>query len=366
MSTQMPSMPFHARQSLLLTRLQRQWFGTPWQIAISLALMTIAAIIGWRILDWAVLNATWIAPDRAGCRVGGACWAFVIARIDQFMFGFYPSSERWRPALVLALPALIFVAATIRSFPRQQQLVGVALIALPFINFALLSGAPLGLPKVDSDRWGGLSLTWTIASTSFVASLPLALLLALGRRSELPLIRALATLFIELWRGLPLVAILFLAVILLPLALPPGVTLGRFEMATVALTVYTAAYLAEVVRGGLQAIPIGQSRAAKAIGFGYWRTQRYIMLPQAVGKVLPGVVNTAVALLKDTSYVMVVGLFDFINIVTASLSDPKWLGSPFEAYIFVGAVYWFLCFGLSRWGHSIEKRSAASRGLARR
>jgi len=247
---------------------------------------------------------------------------------------------------------------------RHQQIVGMAVILTPVISLALMSGGMLGLTSVSTDKWGGLTLTVVIAMTSFIGSMPFAVLLALGRRSEMPVIRALATGFIELWRGLPLVAILFMAVILLPLVLPPGVEVGRIETAAIALTIYSAAYLAEVVRGGLQAIPLGQTRAASALGFGYWRMQGYITLPQALSKVLPGVVNCAISLLKDTSYVMIVGLFDFINIVTAALSDPKWLGSPTEAYIFVAAIYWLMCFGLSRWGRSIEMASATGRGLA--
>jgi general L-amino acid transport system permease protein len=345
--------------------LRQTWFGTPGQTLLTFAFAIAALAIGWRILDWALFHATWIASDRSGCSAGGACWAFILARIDQFLYGFYPVGERWRPALVLLLPLLLFAVASLRQLTSRPALISLVLLILPAVNLGLLAGWAPGLTAVASDKWGGLSLTWTIASTSFAASLPLAILLALGRRSQMPVIRSLCTIFIELWRGLPLVAILFLAVILLPLVLPPGVTLGHFEMATAALAIYTSAYLAEVVRGGLQGIPIGQVRAARAIGLGYWRMQRYILLPQAFGKVLPGVVNTAIALAKDASYVMVVGLFDFINIVTAALSDPRWLGSSIEGYVFVGMVYWMVCFGLSRLGRKIERSTAGARGLAR-
>jgi general L-amino acid transport system permease protein len=347
-------------------RLLQRYFGTPGRAAQTLLLAAFSIWAGWAVFKWAILNATWIAHDRSGCAPGGACWAFVIARIDQFLFGFYPPGERWRPALVLILPVVVFAVAVSARFRRQGQIVGAAILITPIVSLALLSGGFLGLTHIPADRWGGLALTVVIATTSFIASMPLAVLLALARRSDMPVISMLATGFIELWRGLPLVAILFMAVILLPLFMPPGFQVGRVETATIALTIYSAAYLAEVVRGGLQAIPIGQVRAASALGFGYWRTLAYITLPQALGKVLPGVVNSAIALIKDTSYVMIVGLFDFINIVTAALSDPKWLGSPTEAYIFVGGVYWVVCFGLSRWGRSIESRSARARGLAGR
>lgn len=366
MAASLDAAPVRRPPRPLSVSLRKRYFATPAQMALTLIITALAAWLAWHAIRWGVLNATLVAEDRSGCAPGGACWAFVVKRIDQFLFGFYPPGERWRPALVLLLPVAVFTLAVAGRFRRHEQIVGVALIVTPLISLMLLSGGMLGLKPVSPDKWGGLTLTVTIAATSFVASIPLAVLLALARRSELPVVSMLATGFIELWRGLPLVAILFMAVILLPLVLPPGVTVGRVETAMTALTIYSAAYLAEVVRGGLQAIPVGQTRAASALGFGYWRTQVYITLPQALGKVLPGIVNSAIALVKDTSYVMIVGLFDFINIVTAALSDPRWLGSPTEAYIFVAAVYWVVCFGLSRWGSSVEDRSAMARGLAGR
>lgn len=365
MAAPLGSASVHRRPPALSVSLRDRYFGTPGQTVLTLAFAVLAAWLGWHALRWGVLNATLVADDRSGCAPGGACWAFVAKRLGQFLFGFYPPDEWWRPALVLILPVAVFTLAVTGRFRHHHQVVGAALIFTPLISLLLLSGGVFGLKPVPSDKWGGLTLTVMIATTSFVASMPFAVLLALARRSDFPVVSALATAFIELWRGLPLVAILFMAVILLPLVLPPGLTVGRVETATTALTIYSAAYLAEVVRGGLQAIPMGQTRAASALGFGYWRTQTYVTLPQAVSKVLPGVVNSAIALVKDTSYVMIVGLFDFINIVTAALSDPKWLGSPTEAYIFVAAVYWVICFGLSRWGRSVEDRSAVAHGLPR-
>lgn len=355
----------HRRPPALSVSLRNRYFATPGQTVLTLAFLTLAAWLGWHAVRWGVLDATLVADNRSGCAAGGACWAFVANRLDQFLFGFFPPEERWRPAIVLILPVAVFTLAVTGRFRHHHQVVGAALIFTPLISLMLLSGGVFGLRPVPSDKWGGLTLTLVIATTSFVASMPFAVLLALARRSELPVVSALSTGFIELWRGLPLVAILFMAVILLPLVLPPGLTVGRVATAMTSLTIYSAAYLAEVVRGGLQAVPVSQKRAASALGFGYWRTQVYITLPQAMNKVLPGVVNSAIALVKDTSYVMIVGLFDFINIVTAALSDPKWLGSPTEAYIFVAAVYWVICFGLSRWGSNVENRSAAAHGLPR-
>ncbi len=338
-----------------------------WQRALRAAttLMLTAALLwfGWHAFRWAVLDATWVAPDRQGCRPDGACWAFVGDHLPQFLFGMVPPAARWRAALVLILPVVVVLLMLAQPPGRSARLPVWLLLATPPISLVLLSGGLLGLAPVPSDQWGGLSLTVLVGSVSFAASLPLAIVLALARRSRLPVIRALATGFIELWRGLPLVGILFMAVILLPLFLPPGASLSRVAMAITALTAYSASYLAEVLRGGLQAIPPGQFRAARALGFGSWRAHVHIILPQALGMVVPGIVNTAIALFKDTTYVMIVGLFDFTNIVATALSDPKWMGSPLEGYLFIGLVYWLLCFGMSRFGRRIEQRTEAARGV---
>lgn len=332
--------------------------GGPLRAGATLVLLGLVAWIGWRLLDWGLIEATWSAPDRRGCAEGGACWAFVAARLPQFLFGFYPEGERWRSAVALLLPVLPPVVGRLAPERHRAACTGAAILATPPVMLALLAGGVAGLPVVPTERWGGLSLTVAIATTAFVASLPLALALAFARRSTMPVLAVGAAGFIELWRGLPLVAILFMAVIMLPLFLPPGSRPDRFATAAVALTLYNAAYLAEVVRGGLQAVPQSQRLAARALGFGFWRTQADIVLPQALRVALPGIVNVAVALLKDTSYVMVVGLFDFIGIVAAALSDPRWMGAPTEAYVFIGAVYWTACFALSRWAAAIEKRIA--------
>lgn len=333
-------------------------FGSLWRALATVAFIVTAGWIGWRLLQWGVLDATWHAADRRGCDPAGACWAFVGARLPQFLFGFYPPDSHWRPATVLLLPLMPVVLGRMVPHRLRTAVTAGAIVAVPALMVGLLAGGLFGLAPVSSEKWGGLSLTVTIAATAFIASMPLAMLLAYARRSALPVLSSAAAGFIELWRGLPLVAILFMAVIMLPLFLPPGSSPDRFTTAAVALTLYNAAYLSEVVRGGLQSVARSQHMAARALGFGFWRTQADIVLPQALRVALPGIVNVAVALLKDTSYVMVVGLFDFIGIVSAALSDPRWMGAPTEAYLFIGGVYWAACFTLSRWAAAIERRVA--------
>ena len=315
---------------------------------------------------WAFIDATWIANDRSGCNPDGACWAFIVNRLPQFTFGFFPPPERWRAALALLVPVVALGLALGPGFPARNKVVVVIFASYPLVATALLSGAPLGLAPVPSTQWGGMTMTVYIGTTAFVLAFPVGLALALSRLSRLPALRWLATGFIEIWRGLPLIAILFIAVVMVPLILPPGIELPRLALALIGITLYTASYLAEVFRGGLQSLGKGQAEAASALGFSFWRAQGYILLPQAIRAVLPGILNTVVALFKDTTYVLVVGLFDFMNIVNAAVADPRWLGLATEGYLFVGLVYWLFCFLLSRVSSSIERRMARGRTIAGR
>ena len=346
--------PQHAWFRRLMAWARGNLFPTPFDAALNLVIVALFAWLVASMLPWALLDATWSGGSRADCTGTGACWAFVLSRLDQFIYGFYPAAERWRVNLAAAVLILGLAALLLRAVPGKRVTGLLMLLAYPPLALWLLKGGVLGLAEVQTDRWGGLVLTLVVGVSGIVLSFPIGIALALGRRSELPVFHGLSVLFIELWRGLPMVTVLFMAIVMLPYFLPAGMKLDSLGLAIAGIVMFQSACLAEIVRGGLQAVPKGQYEAAKALGFGYWRANAYIVLPQAIRIVIPGLVNNSIALLKDTTLVMVVGLFDLLNIVAAGSSDPRWLGSATEGYIFVGLVFWTLCFAMSRYSHRLE------------
>jgi general L-amino acid transport system permease protein len=302
------------------------------------------------------VSATFRGDSREVCAAGGACWPFVNARAGQFIYGFYPEDQRWRVDLAFVILLAAFVPLFLKGF-TQKLSYAVGLVAIyPIVAYVLFAGGVLGLEHVETSNWGGLFLTLVIAGVGIASSLPLGIVLALGRRSSMPVVRMLSVCFIELVRGVPLITVLFMASVMLPLFLPPGVNFDKLLRALVGFSLFSAAYMAEVVRGGLQAIPKGQYEAAQAVGLGYWKMMGLVVLPQALKIVIPGIVNTFIGLFKDTSLVLIIGLFDFLNTVQAGLSDPKWIGLSLEGYIFAGLVYWVFCFAMSRYSMALERK----------
>lgn len=346
-----------ARRSALSLWRERL-FGTP---GTALTTILLAAFMAWAFipfLRWAIVDATWLGSTRADCAPGGACWVFVRVRFAQFMYGLYPAGERWRIDL-LALLCLAAVAPLFILKARARLLLGVCCVLfLPPLGLWLMAGG-FGLTPVESRSWGGLSLTLFISVYAGLIAAPLGILLALGRQSRLPIIRVLCVVFIEFWRGVPIIAVIFLASLLLPLIMPAGVGVDRLARAVIGLGLVIAAYMAEAVRGGLQALPKGQNEAAQALGLGYWRSTGLIILPQALRISLPAMTNEFIALIKNTTLVLVVSILDLLGIAQASLADPAWVGMTMEAYLFSGAIYWLICFALSRWSRSLEIRGAA-------
>jgi len=342
-----------------LRAIRQKLFATPLDAVITLVL----AYLLWRALvplvDWMLLDATFEGASRADCVRAGACWVFIKARFGQFMYGLYPPDERWRVDL-----AGIILVATIallgwKALPRRRAFAVASLVILPPLGIWLLSGG-FGLAYVETREWGGLMLTIFIALYAGLIAIPLGILLALGRQSQLPVIRMLSIIFIEFWRGVPIVAVIFLASILLPLIMPSGVGIDRLARAVIGLGLVIAAYMAEAVRGGLQAIPVGQHEAATALGLGYWRTTGFIILPQAIRIALPAMTNEFISLLKNTTLVLIVSILDLLGIAQAALADPNWVGMNKEAYAFAGLLYWLGCFGLSRVGVALERHQAKS------
>jgi general L-amino acid transport system permease protein len=326
-----------------------------------LALWLIYAVVR-SVIGWASLNATWEGDDGAACarEHAGACWPYAAAWFGQFMYGRYPDAERWRVNLTYGLAIIGLVPLML---PRAQGKLWacVYLFAVfPVLAVILLSGGVLGLLHVPTDLWGGLLVTLVISSTGIAAAFPLGILLALGRRSPMPIVRWLSIGFIEFVRGVPLITVLFMASVMLPLFLPAGWTIDKLVRALIMVALFSAAYLAEVVRGGLQAIPRGQFEAADALGLTYWHKMGLIVLPQALKIVIPGIVNTFIGLFKDTSLVLIIGIFDLLGMVQSSLANPRWLSpsTPMTGYVVAGLVFWVFCFGMSRYSQYLERRLA--------
>ncbi|MFQ5533747.1 MAG: amino acid ABC transporter permease [Sphingomonadales bacterium] len=332
-------------------------FSTPFNAALTVLALYVVYVVAAPLFAWAIVDAHFIGEDRTACGSDGACWVFVRARLGQFIYGFYPEAERWRANLALAL----FVMAAIPAMRRRGRFVLILFLGFPIVAGVLLAGGWFGLEPVPTSLWGGLMLTLVIAVTGIFGSLPLGILLALGRRSDLPVVRALCVAFIELWRGVPLITVLFMASVMLPLFLPEGVSVDKLVRALVGVALFSSAYVAEVVRGGLQAIPRGQYEAARALGLGYWRMMGLVILPQAVRIVIPGLVNTFISLFKDSTLVLIIGLFDVLGIVQAAATDPAWLGFAAEGYVFAGLVFWVFCFTMSRYSRRLEGRGEGER-----
>ena len=338
--------------------LRQRLFATWWDAAITLVCLYIVWRISVPLFHWLLLDASWSGTSREDCRSPGACWVFVRMRFGQFMYGQYPVPERWRVDLV----GILLVTAVV-ALSWRRSLVIPALIVLPPLGVWLLHGGwGTGLRVVETREWGGLMLTLFLAIYAGLIAIPLGILLALGRRSRLPLIRFASVVFIEFWRGVPIITVIFLASLLLPLIMPTGFDVDRLARAVIGLAFVIAAYMAEAVRGGLQALPEGQTEAAQALGLGYWRIQRLIVLPQALRIALPAMTNEFIALFKNTTLVLIVSIFDLLGIAQAALADPAWVGMNMEAYVFAGAIYWFACFGLSQWSRLREKRLQVAHG----
>ncbi|MDP2522673.1 amino acid ABC transporter permease [Neptunomonas phycophila] len=307
-------------------------------------------------IDWAFIKADWIGTSREACTSGGACWVFITNRLDQFMYGFYPEEHYWRINLTFIIFAACIAWFLIDKTPYKGLVAIFTLFIFPVIAFFLLYGGAFGLEVVETHKWGGLSLTLILAIIGIVAALPFGVILALGRRSEMPIVKSFCVVFIEFWRGVPLITVLFMASVMLPLFVPEDISFDKLLRALIGIVLFQSAYMAEVVRGGLQAIPKGQYEAADALGLGYWKKMIFIILPQALKLMIPGIVNTFIALFKDTSLVLIIGLFDLLAIVQAALNDPDWLGYSTEGYIFVALVFWVFCFSMSRYSQNLEKR----------
>jgi general L-amino acid transport system permease protein len=341
--------------------LREQLFSSWTNTALTLLALWLIYQLAVTLFGWGVLHATWQARDGGECREGGACWPFISAWFGQFLYGRYPDPERWRVNLTYALAAAGLVPLMVPQVPGKLWSSFYMLVVFPVLAVILLSGGVLGLLHIPTDLWGGLLVTLVVSSTGIAAAFPIGIMLALGRRSRMPIVRWLSIGFIEVVRGVPLITVLFLASVMLPLFLPVGWTIDKLVRALIMVALFSAAYLAEVIRGGLQAIPRGQFEAADALGLSYPQKMGLIVLPQALKLVIPGIVGSFIALFKDTSLVLIIGIYDLLGMAQIASSAPAWLSpsTPMTAYVVAGVIFWLFCFGMSRYSQMLERRLAA-------
>jgi general L-amino acid transport system permease protein len=324
-------------------------------VTLLVAYLVIRWIIGF--VEWGIVNAVWSVPNNQtqACRdlKGiGACWAVVTEKHRFILFGTYPYEEHWRPALCILLFIGLYVVSAMRRFWRKElALVWIAVLAAIGV---LMWGGVLGLSYVPQERWGGLVITLILATFGLAFAFPLAILVALGRRSKLPAIKAICVLYVELIRGVPLISLLFMASVMFPLFLPEGMNIDKLLRAQIAIILFAGAYLAEVVRGGLQALSKGQYEAADALGLSYWQKTGLIILPQALRLVIPPLVNTFIGFFKDTSLVLIIGIFDLLTAGKTAIIEPAWQGFGVEVYLTVGAIYFVFCFAMSKYSQRLE------------
>ena len=341
----------------LVPWIRRNLFGDLPSAVVTVLLLVLAAWLLPKLVSWAILKAVVVAnADQCQAARGtGACWGVITEKYRLIIFGRYPFDQQWRPEVAtLALVALL-VASCMRSFWKPWLvLLWVAVLALCFV---LMRGGVMGLTPVETDRWGGLPLTIMLATLSIVFAFPLSVAVALGRRSKMPAIKTICVIYVELIRGVPLISVLFMASFMFPLFMPPGTQIDVLLRVLVGITLFAAAYMAEIVRGGLQAIPKGQHEAADTLGLGYWQTQRKIILPQALALVVPGIMNNFISIFKDTSLVTIVSLYELTGAMGLALnSDSNWRPFKIEAYLFIAAIYFAFCFSMSRYSLWIEQR----------
>ena len=348
--------------------MRKNLFSGPLNIALTILAALLIVWIVPPLAKFLVIDAVWDGAGRADCVARpdhpemGACWAFVIDKISFFTYGFYPIGERWRVDVFFVLLAFGVVWMAWLDAPRRDLGVAYFFIIMPIVSLTLLLGWPLlGLPRVATTSWGGVLVTVVVSAVGIVFSLPVGIALALGRRSYMPAVRLFSVIFIEFVRGVPLITVLFMASVMLPLFVPDTWSPDKLLRALVGVSLFASAYMAEVVRAGLAAIPKGQYEAAMAVGLGYWKMMRLVILPQALKITIPNIVNTTIGLFKDTTLVFIVGIFDFLMTIEAARVDPNW-ATPVTSttgYAFAAIFYLIFCYGMSRYARFVEARLAA-------
>lgn len=341
----------------VLNWVRTQLFSSPLNSLLTILSVWMLLAVVPALIEWTLIKSSFTASSAQECRAsGGACWAFIFEKHRLILFGLYPYDEQWRPLLATCILLGVIVLSGWRRFWNMSLVViwTVALIAVA----VLMWGGVLGMTFVENNLWGGLPLTLILSTFGIAFAFPLGVLLALGRRSNMPAIKAICVIYIELIRGVPLISLLFMSAVMLPLFLPEGVSIDKLLRAQLAIILFAAAYIAETVRGGLQAIPKGQFEGAESLGLNYWQQMRLIVLPQALKIVIPPLVGIFIAMFKDTSLVVVIGIFDLTQSAKAALTDQTWRGFSAELYVFISLLYFVFCYSMSKYSQSLEKRLA--------
>jgi general L-amino acid transport system permease protein len=336
----------------LLGWMRQNLFSSPFNTILTLMVLGLFWFSIFPFLNWAFIGSAWL--PGANCReINGACWSVISSNYKMILFGFYPQDILWRPIIAIALLVTLLFISRNRNF--WNKFLGYAWIISLVAMGILLKGGVFGLETVDIEKWGGIILTLLLSVFGLTAAYPLGVILALGRQSRMPMIKAFCIFYIEFIRGVPLISLLFMSSVVFPLFLPEGVSINAVLRAQVAIIIFTAAYIAEVVRGGLQGMNKGQYEAADSLGLNYAQTMRLVILPQALKIVIPPSVSVLISAFKDTSLVVIIGLYDLLKTTQSTLSDPRWMGFSAEAYIFLAVVYFICCFFMSTYSRKLEK-----------
>jgi general L-amino acid transport system permease protein len=341
--------------------LRENLFSSPLNSVTSLFLIFLLFKVFQYIFDWSLLSADFAGSAASDCSKEGACWVFIKERTSQIIYGYYPEGQSWRVYLSFFAIALSVFGLLSKKLGSVKIWLTVTCFIMPLFVWTFLKGDLWGLDPVETSRWGGLLVTIIVSFVGICFSLPFGILLALGRRSELRIIRYASVGFIEFWRGVPLITVLFMSSVMIPIFLPESMQFDKLLRALLGVFMFSAAYMAEVVRGGLQAIPKGQYEAADSLGLNYFTKMRLIIVPQALKLVIPGIVNNFIGLFKDTSLVAIIGMFDLLGIVQAANSDPEWLGFATEGYVVAGLIFWIFCFSMSRYSQKLELELAVNK-----
>jgi|TARA_Y100000992_G_scaffold57943_1_gene35241 general L-amino acid transport system permease protein len=316
-------------------------------------------------MSWMILDANISGDSRDACTGTGACWTYIKVWFKRFMYGMYPNELHWRINIAFILVIALGLIGLIKTEKLKKYLPLYYVVIYPIIAFLiiyyLISGGAFGLEWVETGAWGGLSLTFIVSFFCLIFCFPLGMILALGRRSTLPVIRYISIGYIEFWRGVPLITVLFMSSVMFPMFLPEDFFMDKLVRVIIAITLFEAAYCAEVIRGGLQSLPRGQYDAAKSLGMGYWKMQTFVILPQALKLVIPGIANTFLALVKDTPLIFVVGLAELAGMLALAKTNPEWLGFAMEGYIFASIIFWIICYAMSKYSYNLEAKYKTER-----